>query len=502
MAGAIVQSAFAVDDSGANATTLAAVLNSVVAGNHLVAHVGYTDAASTSATFSDGTSYSVADAERFDATEGQSGTVFYLENAGSGTHTGTATFSPTTSFRRNRYIEVSGLATSSSLDKDIGQVQTAPGTGANAISSSASAATANANDFVMGFTQDAGNASPGSGTLTAGTGYTISGTNVTMGLESKSVSVTGAQTSTFTQSVAAPRITHVVAFKELSGATSSSWARAQSPRFGPRGPAFPAFTSFAPSVVPLAISIDTAGSVALAGQSFTSNIGVAVANGSVTLAGQTVTTNIGTAISNGAVTLAGQSVASNLGVAVANGAVTIAGQSVTTNIGVATTNGQVTLAGQDVTISLPINLTVDIDAGQITMLGQLVTAAIASGQQQSTSGGFFYDIDHFRSRKRAERDRLARHESDTAQLEQMEREIAELLRDQERKDIERDELRRIQRLADDYSGRNLGLPRRVSASLLKAYEERSRNALEQLQRELDRMLEEEEVALMLLLNDD
>jgi hypothetical protein len=120
----------------------------------------------------------------------------------------------------------------------------------------------------------------------------------------------------------------------------------------------------------------------------------------------------------------------------------------------------------------------------------------------SPSGGFFYDIDSFRSRKRRERDRLARHESDTRDLQDTEREIAELLRDQERRDIERDELARIQRLADEYSGRNLGLPRRVSASLLKAYEERTRNSLEQLQRELERMLEEEEIALILILNDD
>jgi PASTA domain len=146
-------------------------------------------------------------------------------------------------------------------------------------------------------------------------------------------------------------------------------------------------------------------------------------------------------------------------------------------------------------------------AGSTPGNGSTVTITVSLGDAPvapvaQPSGGFFYDIDHFRSRKRAERDRLARHESDTAHLQQVEREIAELLRDQERKDIERDELSRIQRLADDYSGRNLGLPRRVSASLLKAYEERSRNALEQLQRELERMLEEEEVALMLLLNDD
>jgi hypothetical protein len=218
VAGAIVQSVFAVDDSGANATTLAAVLNGVVAGNHLVSHCGWTDTSTITCSVSDGSAFSTGDSKRFDATEGQSGQVFYRENVGAGTHTSTATFSTTTSFRRHRSFEVSGLATSASLDKNVGQVQTAPGTGANAITSSASAATANATDFVMGFTQDSGNASPGSGTLSAGTGFTISGTNVTMGAESKSVAATGAQTATFTQSVAAPRITHVVAFIE-AGAT-------------------------------------------------------------------------------------------------------------------------------------------------------------------------------------------------------------------------------------------------------------------------------------------
>lgn len=222
MAGAIVQSVLAVDDSGANATTLAAVLNGVVLGNNLIAHTGWTDTGAITCTYSDGTAFSTAAARIRDATESQSGQVFCRENVAAGTHTGTATFSTTTSFRRNRLFEASGLATASSVDQAASQVQTAPGTGANAISSTASAATTNTADFVMGFTQDAGNASPGSGTLTAGTGYTVVGAGITMAAESKSVAATGAQTATFTQSVAAPRITHVVAFKETGGGGGGS----------------------------------------------------------------------------------------------------------------------------------------------------------------------------------------------------------------------------------------------------------------------------------------
>jgi hypothetical protein len=102
------------------------------------------------------------------------------------------------------------------LDQGTGQAQATPGTGANAVSSGASAATTNANDFVLGFSQNETESDPGTGTVSAGTGYTISGANLIMCVESKSVAATGAQTATFTQSVDNTRITHVVAFKEAA----------------------------------------------------------------------------------------------------------------------------------------------------------------------------------------------------------------------------------------------------------------------------------------------
>lgn len=213
MAGSILQTVLGVDDSGTNATTIAASIT-VTAGNHIIAHVGWSDSGAITATCSDGTSYTSGAARVRDATEAQSGQVFYLENASGGSHPVTATFSTTTGFRRIRLYEVSGLLTSSSLDQATGQAQVTPGTGTDAISSGASSTTTNANDFVMGFAQDASNASPGSGTVSAGTGYTAALASVTMTGESKSVTTTGAQTATFTQSVAAARITHVVAFME------------------------------------------------------------------------------------------------------------------------------------------------------------------------------------------------------------------------------------------------------------------------------------------------
>ena len=214
MAGAIVQSAYAVNDAGGSATTIAATLNSVVAGNTLVAHCGFSAGAGT-ISVSDGTAYSTGDSKRNDTN--QDGQVFYLENVGSGTHVITATNTVSQPFRRIRVYEISGLATSSSLDKNVGQGQTAPGTGANGISSSATAATANATDFILGLTQNGSMNDPGTGTTSAGTGYTINGSNRIMAAESKSVAATGAQTATFTQSSAATATTHVLAFKESGG---------------------------------------------------------------------------------------------------------------------------------------------------------------------------------------------------------------------------------------------------------------------------------------------
>jgi hypothetical protein len=221
VSGSIVQSAYNKDDSGATATTVAVTITGVTAGNHLVVHVGWQDSGSIGCTVSDGTSYSTGDSKRRDATQGQSGQVFYLENAGAGSHTVTATFGAPTAvgFRRIRVAEVSGLLTSSSIDKATGQSQTAAGTGTDSVTSGSTATTASANEFLMGFTQDTSELDPGSGTLSAGTNYTISGSNIILGLEGRSVSATGAYAATFTQSTNQDRITHIVTFKE-SGTAS------------------------------------------------------------------------------------------------------------------------------------------------------------------------------------------------------------------------------------------------------------------------------------------
>jgi len=223
VAGAIVQSAYAVDDSGTGATTVAVTLGSAVtAGNSILVHVGWNDPVDTITIsgVSDGSSYASAAAKVRDAVEQQSCEVFIFENHAANTPTITATFSSITPFRRIRAIEVSGTNITSSVDQSTGQAQTTPGTAENAVSSGATSATTNATDFVLGFYHNVGQFDPGTGTLTAGSGYTINGSNVITGVETKSVSATGAQTATFTRSVNVNCITHVVALKETAAAYS------------------------------------------------------------------------------------------------------------------------------------------------------------------------------------------------------------------------------------------------------------------------------------------
>ena len=220
MAGAIVQTAYTVDDSGATSTTVAATLSGVAAGNALVGFVGFGDGSGTTATGFDGTSYTAdAGGKIRNTTDLQSGQVFYLPNAGSGSHTLTITFGIAVAFRRLRFLEVSGIQASAIEDKAIGAFQTGVGTGTDSISSTATAATTNANDFVLGFQQDTTNIDPGSGTMAAGTGYTLNGVNQILSLESKSVTATGAQTATFTDSKNSNRTCHVLALKEVAGIT-------------------------------------------------------------------------------------------------------------------------------------------------------------------------------------------------------------------------------------------------------------------------------------------
>lgn len=124
----------------------------------------------------------------------------------------------------------------------------------------------------------------------------------------------------------------------------------------------------------------------------------------------------------------------------------------------------------------------------------------------SNSGGFFIDFDAYGSRRRKKRHEAAVLDDATQRIDDATaREIAELLRAQEERDEERADLSRLQRIADQYAGSGLarqGVPRSVSVAILKAHEERTANALRQMQREVERLMEEDELAVIHMLLDD
>ena len=120
-----------------------------------------------------------------------------------------------------------------------------------------------------------------------------------------------------------------------------------------------------------------------------------------------------------------------------------------------------------------------------------------------TGGGFHLDFANFEMNRGRRKRREEIEEEVEAIPDQVAREIATLIKVNEAKDEERADLARLQALADRYASKGVDVPRPMLASVLKAHEERTRNALEQMQREAAHMLEEEEAAVisMLMLDD-
>ena len=154
----------------------------------------------------------------------------------------------------------------------------------------------------------------------------------------------------------------------------------------------------------------------------------------------------------------------------------------------------------------------DPAAGSTPGTGATVTITVSLGEApqppasvESNSGGwaFFLRYERERDERRRRRREQEEREEEIQRIEdETTRQIAELLRAQEARDAERAELERLQALADRFAGEPLGLPARTRAALLRASERRTLNALQQMQRELDRMFEEEEAIGLLMIEND
>lgn len=146
-------------------------------------------------------------------------------------------------------------------------------------------------------------------------------------------------------------------------------------------------------------------------------------------------------------------------------------------------------------------------AGSQVSPGSNVEIIVSLGDRPVESGGgggFFFAYEQERARRRRkQREEEERDEAARELQDKVDREIAELLRIQEAKDEERDNLARLQRLVRQHSREELMLSDRAKVAYMRALTQANFSAMQALDRELQRMLEEEEIAaLMLLLNDE
>jgi len=152
----------------------------------------------------------------------------------------------------------------------------------------------------------------------------------------------------------------------------------------------------------------------------------------------------------------------------------------------------------------------DPAAGSTPGTGATVTITVSLGEapqppQQDASGGwaFFFRYERARDERRRRRREQEEREEEAKRIEdETTRQIALLMREQEARDAERAELERLQALADRFSGEPLGLPASARAAILRASERRTLNALQQMRRELERMLEEEEAIGLLMIENE
>ena len=137
-------------------------------------------------------------------------------------------------------------------------------------------------------------------------------------------------------------------------------------------------------------------------------------------------------------------------------------------------------------------------------IGSQVQAPSAPDSLPAGSGGFLYEYGLYLRRAAKKRRRQKELEEEARALkDKVDREIAELLRLQEAEDEKRDNLARLQRLVQKHSKDALELSDRAKIAYVRALTQANFSALEALDRELQRMIEEEEItALMILLNED
>lgn len=219
MAIAYIASTAAAAHTDAAGTTQAVTLGAAVAvGDVIVGMVGWDNTNTPTITVADnlgGGSPNVYTVNADQVDGGQSQRTFRCKVTQAGTPVITVTFTTSTSFRRVIVAAYSGCA-ASPFDTSLGNNQPnppGPGTG-NDGATSTNITTAENNEMCVGFHQNTGEAHPGTGTISAGTNYTLRlADNAILAVEDRTLASAGAVAATFTISNNHASVTHIVALK-------------------------------------------------------------------------------------------------------------------------------------------------------------------------------------------------------------------------------------------------------------------------------------------------
>lgn len=206
MASTLIQSSTQTTGSG---TSSSVTITGVSAGSTIIVQTGWDNTVAGLTGISDGVAYTSA-LYLDDPLNGAGASVRYRQGVAAGDYTITASFGASASAIFMRAHEISGVGV---LNQVAGNVQIAPGIGTDLITSGASAATTVADCFIVGLSQNDAENPDGTGTLAAGTGYTMNDSVKHQAIEYKTVTSTGTQTATFTSTVNFARSTFVLAFE-------------------------------------------------------------------------------------------------------------------------------------------------------------------------------------------------------------------------------------------------------------------------------------------------
>jgi len=139
-------------------------------------------------------------------------------------------------------------------------------------------------------------------------------------------------------------------------------------------------------------------------------------------------------------------------------------------------------------------------AGAEVAPGSAVAIVVSLGDATQPTGGWYQALDreYYRRKKRKEEEEALEREEEEIK-DEIDRNIAALLHEQLRKDEERKDLERLKTLVKRYEKTTDIDSERVLKALDAAKEKATRANLERLQREYERMVEEEDFMTMLLM---